>query len=204
MRRMYSKEQLQKLIDEVSRLIAIEELDKVVPVPSVATAGYIMQVNEAGTGYELKPLSDLDLITMEGIKDADGHNRFIDGDITPSEEIPAADVKYAKWTLSGSHLMIVFAFLSSEDKSIAGKNICSLQIPQWIYNKIYSMNTGTDHVSVIDSVKGYIPDNLTPSTNSIRPYIYKDTNNQLRINGAGNSIIETGFYYRFVFDLVIA
>lgn len=53
MRRMYSKEQLQKLIDEVSRLIAIEELDKVVPVPSLAKAGYYMAVNSAGTGYEL-------------------------------------------------------------------------------------------------------------------------------------------------------
>lgn len=54
MRRMYSKEQLQKLIDEVSRLIAIEELDKVVPVPSLADAGKVMVVNAAGTGYELK------------------------------------------------------------------------------------------------------------------------------------------------------
>ena len=59
MRRMYSKEQLQKLIDEVSRLIAIEELDKVVPVPSLATAGYIMQVNSAGTGYQLKNIDEL-------------------------------------------------------------------------------------------------------------------------------------------------
>ena len=57
MRRMYSKEQLQKLIDEVSRLIAIEELDKVVPAPSLAAAGYVMTVNAAGTGYELKNVS---------------------------------------------------------------------------------------------------------------------------------------------------
>lgn len=59
MRRMYSKEQLQKLIDEVSRLIAIEELDKVVPVPSLAKAGYIMQVNSTGTGYQLKNIDEL-------------------------------------------------------------------------------------------------------------------------------------------------
>lgn len=59
MRRMYSKEQLQKLIDEVSRLIAIEELDKVVPVPSLDKAGYLMQVNSAGTGYQLARLDEL-------------------------------------------------------------------------------------------------------------------------------------------------
>ena len=57
MRRMYSKEQLQKLIDEVSRLIAIEELDKVVPLPAIEKAGYVMTVNAAGTGYELKNVS---------------------------------------------------------------------------------------------------------------------------------------------------
>ena len=51
---MYSKEQLQKLIDEVSRLIAVEELDKVVPVPTLADAGKVMIVNATGTGYELQ------------------------------------------------------------------------------------------------------------------------------------------------------
>lgn len=67
MRRMYSKEQLQKLIDEVSRLIAIEELDKVVPVPSVAKAGYYMAVNSAGTGYVLVPSPDSTHLYWHGI-----------------------------------------------------------------------------------------------------------------------------------------
>lgn len=57
MRRMYSKEQLNKLIEEVSKLIAIEELDKVVPLPALEKAGYVMTVNAAGTGYELKNVS---------------------------------------------------------------------------------------------------------------------------------------------------
>ena len=61
MRRMYSKEQLQKLIDEVSRLIAIEELDKVVPVPALADAGKVITVNATGTGYELKSADTKDL-----------------------------------------------------------------------------------------------------------------------------------------------
>ena len=68
MRRMYSKEQLQKLIDEVSRLIAIEELDKVVPVPSLAKAGYYMAVNSAGTGYELVPSPESTHLYYHGIE----------------------------------------------------------------------------------------------------------------------------------------
>ena len=59
MRRMYSKEQLNKLIEEVSKLIAIEELDKVVPVPDISKAGYAMIVNSAGTGYQLENIEDL-------------------------------------------------------------------------------------------------------------------------------------------------
>ena len=67
MRRMYSKEQLNKLIEEVSKLIAIEELDKVVPVPSLAKAGYYMAVNAAGTGYELVASPDQTHLYYHGL-----------------------------------------------------------------------------------------------------------------------------------------
>ena len=85
MRRMYSKEQLQKLIDEVSRLIAIEELDKVVPVPSVAKAGYYMAVNSAGTGYELVPSPDSTHLFWHTV-------RFTRGSINPE----AAEYNYSR------------------------------------------------------------------------------------------------------------
>ena len=80
MRRMYSKEQLQKLIDEVSRLIAIEELDKVVPVPSLEKAGYYMQVNAAGNGYQLVQVPSTPLychpVTIYDVSNEDTSKRF--------------------------------------------------------------------------------------------------------------------------------
>lgn len=138
MRRMYSKEQLQRLIDEVSRLIAIEELDKVVPVPSLDKAGYLMQVNATGTGYQLKAIADLDLITLEGIKDSDGHNRFIEGNLT-TESIEGITFTYAKWSLSGSHLMIVLAGNAENGTAItSGQTLASTSnLPSWILDKIY-------------------------------------------------------------------
>lgn len=45
MRRMFDEKELVK--------ISVDEIDKVVPTPSLAQAGYYMQVNEAGTGYQL-------------------------------------------------------------------------------------------------------------------------------------------------------
>lgn len=135
MRRMYSKEQLQKLIDEVSRLIAVEELDKVVPVPSLADAGKVMIVNEAGTGYELAAAEPL---LLSNIEDSDGNKRFIEGNmINVNESISSA---YAKWSLSGTHIMFVLAGTVAEDVTIAdGATLCSAELPYWIANKIFAV-----------------------------------------------------------------
>ena len=57
MRRMYSKEQLQKLIDEVSKLVAIEEIDKVIPETSLSDSGKVLRVKADGSGYELVSIS---------------------------------------------------------------------------------------------------------------------------------------------------
>ena len=199
MKRMWSKNELK----EISGKQAQEEIQDVFPSPEVTDNGKVLGVNADGN-YELKDPSAVNEVLMENVVDSNGNSRFIDGNVSPSNEIPSGDVKFAKWTLSGTHLMIVFAFLASEDKSLAGKTICALQLPQWVYNKIYPMNEGTDHIAVIDSIKGYIPSDLTPSTYSLRPYIYRDQQNHgIVMNGAGGTEIEDGHYYRIVFDLVI-
>ena len=51
---------------------------------------------------------------MEDIVDADGHKRFIEGNVTPANIIGENDIQYAKWSLSGSHLMIVLAIITSQ------------------------------------------------------------------------------------------
>ena len=133
MRRMYSKEQLQKLIDEVSRLIAIEELDKVVPVPSAADNGKIIQVNATGTGYQLAPIGDLTKAYIENIYDEDEHKRFIEGDLT-LQTIEGVSFSYGKWSLSGTHLMVVIAGSIANETVIASLPLISEHhyFSQWV------------------------------------------------------------------------
>ena len=203
MRRMYSKEQLQKLIDEVSRLIAIEELDKVVPVPSAADNGKLIQVNATGTGYQLAAIGDLTKAYINNIYDNDENKRFVEGDITPTSAL-SDYVPFAKWSLSGTHLMLVMCIYntSENDITISGaSSLCnSINLPTWIKNKIYPMGE-TSHVAHNFSVEGVYPSDLTPDANKQSAYIQK-ASNDITINGI-NFTAKAGYYYRVEFDLII-
>lgn len=143
MRRMYSKEQLQKLIDEVSRLIAIEELDKVVPVPTLADAGKVMIVNAQGTGYQLA--NGLPLL-MENIEDKEGHKRFVEGEITDDDLPSGITQQYGKWSLSGTHLMIVDVLNIAANTTIGFTPLTTITIPEWLGQKLVAL--GSDWLSV--------------------------------------------------------
>lgn len=71
---------------------------------------------------------------LENIEDAQGHKRFIEGDIT-LDEISGLTQRYGKWSLSGSHLLIVVAGTLANTTQLNGK-IASLNLPKWIVDKI--------------------------------------------------------------------
>ena len=151
---MYSKEQLNKLIDEVSRLIAIEELDKVVPTPALASAGYVMCVNAAGTGYELKNISGVvDGTTIRPL------NVYATGKITGAEIVEdmsgysvalPATTGYTKETIyygvckNGNKLTIVAALnitkTSAEADSTVDLGIFT--IPESVGSKLFPTQVG--------------------------------------------------------------
>lgn len=84
---------------------------------------------------------DSKVAIFENIVDKDGHNRFIECDIELLSNLPSGTEKlYGKWSLSGSHLMIVVAFsLVNGAVMTAGTSssfIADIVIPEWIYNKI--------------------------------------------------------------------
>lgn len=74
--------------------------------------------------------------TMEDIKDKDGHNRFIEGDIDFEEGVNITKT-YGKWALSGTHLLIVLAGTIANGVTIAPDTIAKIDLPQWIKDKIY-------------------------------------------------------------------
>lgn len=202
MRRMYSKEQLQKLIDEVSRLIAIEELDKVVPVPSAADNGKLIQVNATGTGYQLAAIGDLTKAYIENIYDEDEHNRFIEGTFTPAI-ITGVEYTYAKWSLSGSHLMIVLAFNAADGTTISSNYLTSnVNLPQWIIDKLYP--GGANEKIISAKYAEQWKDQTTPVTPQLYCGLTKDTNSLVTISVWGSSIAISGKnYFRLAFDLLI-
>lgn len=141
---------------------------------------------------------------MDKITDADGNSRFISGEITKSTAGVGEKVEfaYAKWTLSGSHLMLVCMFKVLENFTASGTSLGYCFPPHWLNAKIYPM-ASTNHVAVIDATYGYYPNNLSASTGSIRTYLAKVPNSdEIDITIEGGNL-EADKYYRVVFDLVI-
>jgi len=139
---------------------------------------------------------------FENIVDADGNKRFIAGDLTKDSGLDEkARFEYAKWTLSGSHLMIVCMFEVLEAFTASGTTLASITIPEWLGAKIHPMGS-TQHIAVIDSTYGYTPNNLAASASPIRTYLGKTNDTGLYII-IESGTTELGKYYRVVFDLVI-
>ena len=66
--------------------------------------------------------------------DADGHNRFIEGDIE-IEEITGITKTYGKWSLSGTHLLIVLCLGAVVGTTISG-TLANITLPSYIASKI--------------------------------------------------------------------
>lgn len=136
---------------------------------------------------------------MENIKDANGHLRFIDGDGTP-KAIEGVEYSYCKWSLSGSHLMLVLAGSIEDTTVLTQYNFgAEYTLPEWIYNKIYPV-WGTSQLEV----KAY---NLRAddwSTQSLNMSFSKSTNNRLVIqNSQATLTLTADRSFRFQFDLLI-
>ena len=75
---------------------------------------------------------------FEDIKDKDGHPRFIEGDIELLDDVPSGVTKkYGKWSLSGSHLLIVLSIdIASTTEIVSSVRLCTINLPKWIYDKL--------------------------------------------------------------------
>ena len=78
---------------------------------------------------------------FENIVDKDGHKRFIEGVIAVNE-ITGVSIPFAKWALSGTHLLIVLAgtIADTTDLSSGTKIFNDISIPDWVRDKIVNIN----------------------------------------------------------------
>lgn len=142
-----------KFTDTLLKLIVVFELNEETLEYEIKSAEYLYTADvdnvqnevtkaEAGTIIDVLGLDEDDglvkgAVPFENIKDKDGHNRFIEGELN-TEDITGLTFNYKKWSLSGTHLMLVLA--GSVEVGIAltsGTKLASVQLPKWIMDKIY-------------------------------------------------------------------
>lgn len=128
--------------------------------------------------------------------DKDGHERFLEGDLK-DDEIEGVTLSYKKWSLSGSHLLIVVAG-SVEDTTALTGQLASFEPPQWIYDKVYPIAEG----STIAQFSVTLFSSDVQSSQNITGRLRK-LNNKLDVRFPGSVTMTAKRYFRIQIDLLI-
>lgn len=152
------------------------------------------------SGKDVKVASLTASAAIDGIEvliDKNKHLRFLEGNITT---IPISGVTftYAKWSLSGNHLMIVVAGSVANGTALTGTDLASIAIPSWIGAKIFP----TWDVGYIEnkSVPSYAND---WSVQNLPCLLSKISNTELKIYLVGNVTMTDTRGFRITYDLLI-
>lgn len=136
---------------------------------------------------------------FEDIKDKDGHARFIEGDISLNPLITDLTKTYGKWSLSGTHLMIVLAFDVPNAKVLGvGNELCEIVVPDWIKNKIYPL-FATSYIEV----KSFTLRADDWSTQNLSVNFIKNASNKLLFVVGSSLTLSANRHARLQFDLLI-
>lgn len=144
-------------------------------------------------------------VPFEQIKDAQGHNRFVEGEVDLYEDMVTLGFTkdYGKWSLSGTHLMVVLQFSNQTENDIALNQwtlLSQINLPQWIKDKIVSVgNTGV--VVLVNGIKYNATNPLSLGDKGV--YMEKVDNKIQLINFANSDTYETSDTLRIEFDLLI-
>ena len=104
---------------------------------------------------ELKNIADTQAKGVEKnittLVDAAGHPRFIEGDVTLKNEITGVELLYGKWSLSGTHLMIVACLSVADTTVVTYGSILEMTLPEWIRDKIIPLYSGAVDKKTFDA-----------------------------------------------------
>lgn len=141
--------------------------------------------------------------SMERIVDHNGNFRFVEGNITLNSNITAATLKFGKWSLSGSHLMIVLAFANETENNITIKDYTALsntfELPAWVLAKIFPIAS-----NVVSQESGHIvnPNSAAEVKANKANYLVKRATS-LHIATSEKITLESNEAYRVCFDILI-
>lgn len=105
--------------------------------------------NKFITVYDKSEIDALlaDNFNLSKIVDDDGNRRFVEGDVNIYDTITGLTKTYGKWSLSGTHLMIVLGLNVDNGLTLTAPTaIGYVTLPEWIMNKI-SVLWGNDSVA---------------------------------------------------------
>lgn len=77
---------------------------------------------------------------IDTLVDSQGHERFIKGNITTSA-IEGVSYTFGKWSLSGSHLLIVLCASLVDETVIPFTQLGQFELPQWIADNLVPLYT---------------------------------------------------------------
>lgn len=133
---------------------------------------------------------------LEDIVDKDGHKRFVEGDIV-GNEISGITWEYGKWSLSGSHMLIVLSGSLTNEVTINYQSFAEWEIPDWIYQKIKII---TSNIIEFKSVLAYAENQSSQSMNVL---FRKLALNKLSVYLNNSITLTANRNFRIEFDLLI-
>ena len=135
-----------KALDSNKPVVVYDGTNKPYYADSVTTSGTNVVITKGGktitiaNDNTITNVGDIQPL-MENIVDKNGNPRFIEGDID-GVELTGLTNKYLKWSLSGSHLMIVVAFDVANGTTL-GSTLYTCDLPDFILDKIYPVVANT-------------------------------------------------------------
>ena len=137
-------------------------------------------------------------VLLDDIVDSQGIKRFIEGNLV-TQTVEGVTFTYGKWSLSGTHLMIVLAGDVAANTTLAnGIVYAAASLPKWLLDKIIPLYA---NVGVSAEVVDFYTDNWQIQTSKFS--LTKTSNIDLRILKLGGDTIEAASHFRIQFDLLI-
>ena len=157
------------------------------------------RTNQPITTFDLEDLEVSGKAKLfENIVDKDGNARFIEGEIT-FETATGLTKTYAKWSLSGSHLLIVVCGDIANGSALTnGQVICKINLPQWVKDKIAILFAS---YMVDFKVITFWADNWSSQT--VQGSLQKSADGTVKVAINGNLTLTSDRHFRIQFDLLI-
>jgi len=135
---------------------------------------------------------------ISNLVDSKGNPRFVEGNGTPLSQ-EGVTISYCKWSLSGTHLMLVLSATIANTTVINDSTIlATFTLPEWIINKIYPVWDITLESKVITL---YASDYTSQQTNC---RLVKATNAMKILKSGGSALtLSKDRSFRIQFDLLI-